>query len=165
MGGGTYTCKRCEHNKNTKRKNDQMSRPELNNQTSVDDFRDFYWLKEELVIFCRQYGLPTTGSKGEISARIEEFLTTGKIFKPKVQRKATADSMPSIFTRSTVLGSHWRCSQTLRAFFVKEIGSQFHFNRDSKSNSDPSLFSTLKMVTKPYQIDHLSQSNIMSTPR
>ena len=36
--------------------------------------------------------------------------------------------MPEVFTRETVIGPGWRCSQPLRAFFLQEIGPQFHFN-------------------------------------
>jgi len=32
-----------------------MTRPQLTGQLSAEDFRSFYWLKEELVKFCREY--------------------------------------------------------------------------------------------------------------
>jgi len=53
-------------------------RPELNLSISPKDFQDFYWLKKELVNFCRKEGLKTTGSKIEIAERIENYLKTGK---------------------------------------------------------------------------------------
>ena len=37
--------------------------------------------------------------------------------------------MPEKFTRGTIIGSGWRCSQDLRAFFETEIGKGFHFNQ------------------------------------
>ncbi len=46
------------------------SRPNLNKEISVKDFKDFYWLKEELLAFSRTEGLKTTGGKIEISERI-----------------------------------------------------------------------------------------------
>lgn len=48
-------------------------RPELTNNISVQAFKDFYWLKEELQLYCRENGISTTGSKIEISDRIEMF--------------------------------------------------------------------------------------------
>jgi hypothetical protein len=36
--------------------------------------------------------------------------------------------MPKTFTRQSVIGSGWRCSQELRAFFEQEIGAHFHFD-------------------------------------
>lgn len=45
-------------------------RPDLNKEISIADFQDFYWLKEELVKFCRVEGLKTTGGKIEISQEL-----------------------------------------------------------------------------------------------
>lgn len=44
-------------------------------------FREFYYLKEELVNFCRDNGLPVSGGKIELTERIAYFLDTGKILK------------------------------------------------------------------------------------
>ena len=41
---------------------------------SIKDFKDYYWLKEELQNFCRGNGISASGSKLEISERIETFL-------------------------------------------------------------------------------------------
>ncbi|MEG0473334.1 MAG: SAP domain-containing protein, partial [Solibacillus sp.] len=57
-------------------------RPNLTKDINVESFKDFYWLKEELQSFCRENGLSATGSKIEISDRIETFLQTGEIKKP-----------------------------------------------------------------------------------
>lgn len=53
-------------------------RPELSLNISVDTFKNYYYLKEELVDFCRQNGLQTSGSKQELTERIACFLETGK---------------------------------------------------------------------------------------
>ena len=42
-------------------------------------FREFYYLKEELVNFCRDNGLPVSGGKIELTERIAYFLDSGKI--------------------------------------------------------------------------------------
>jgi hypothetical protein len=107
-----------------------MKRPKLTLHISMADFQGFYCLKEELVTFCRQNGLPTVGSKKEIATRIEYFLLTGDL-SPTVtptKRSITIDRLPDQLSRDTVIGSHWHCSEQLRAFFVQEIGPQFHFN-------------------------------------
>ena len=66
-------------------------RPNLTKDISVESFKDFYWLKEELQSFCREIGISASGSKIEISDRIEIFLRTGEIEKPirksKVNKK------------------------------------------------------------------------------
>jgi len=95
------------------------------------DFQGFYWLKEELATFCRQNGLPTAGSKKEITTRIEHFLVTGNLSSTVTSTKprSAIDPLPDQLSRDTMLGSNWHCTEQLRAFFVQEIGSQFHFNR------------------------------------
>ena len=36
--------------------------------------------------------------------------------------------MPTVFTRETLIGSGWRCTPELRAFFEAEVGQGFRFN-------------------------------------
>ncbi len=40
-----------------------MNRPALNNKISAKDFKEFYWLKEELIIFCKANGINRNGGK------------------------------------------------------------------------------------------------------
>lgn len=104
-----------------------MSRPNLSTSLSARDFLDFYWLKNELVAFCRANNLPTSGSKAELTERITHFLSTGEVpASPQVRQPPAL--MPHSFTRETVIQSGWRCSQELRQFFEQELGSTFHFN-------------------------------------
>lgn len=65
-------------------------RPKLTKTLNVDEFSDFYWLKEELQSFCRNNGISASGSKIELSERIETFLDTGEI--KKALRKAKSIS-------------------------------------------------------------------------
>jgi SAP domain-containing new25 len=51
-----------------------MQRPELNNALSAQEFARWYWLKEELLMFCRTAGLSAVGLKPEIANR---FAVTG----------------------------------------------------------------------------------------
>ncbi len=109
-----------------------LKRPKLSPRIPLADFQGFYWLKEELVIFCRQNGLPTTGAKTDITARIEHFLTTGDISLTTAtgkKRSTAIDPLPERLSRDTIIGAQWHCSERLRAFFVQEIGPQFHFNQ------------------------------------
>ena len=104
-------------------------RPPLDLNISTEDFQAFYWLKEELLAFCRTQGLPTSGSKQALSERIVYFLNTGSVPAPKpAAKQRTSARMPETFTRETVISPGWRCSQTLRTFFLQEVGPQFHFN-------------------------------------
>ena len=53
-------------------------RPKLNNRLDSTTFRSYYYLKEELIQFCRHYNLPVSGGKLELTERIAYFLDTGK---------------------------------------------------------------------------------------
>lgn len=90
-------------------------RPKLSKELHVDRFKDFYWLKEELQVFCREHGISATGSKLEISNRIETFLRTGEILKPvrKSRRKAEG-VLSSQLSLETVITENHRCSQAVR---------------------------------------------------
>lgn len=64
-------------------------RPKLDKNLDGKTFREFYYLKKELVDFCRRYGLPTSGGKLEITERIAHFLDTGEVLAAKkVQKKS-----------------------------------------------------------------------------
>ena len=99
-------------------------RPELMKVIHVDCFREYYWLKEELQTFCRANGISATGSKQELADRIEHFLLTGEIKKPKVIKKGNA---PVEMSLDTIITENHRCSQQVRAFFKTMIPT-FHFS-------------------------------------
>ena len=62
-------------------------RPSLTKSISLEDFQNYYWLKAELQTFCRENGLPASGSKIEITERISHYLHTGKILKTALVQK------------------------------------------------------------------------------
>ncbi len=64
-------------------------KPILNDMISVNDFRNFYWYKEELIDFCRLYHLDQRGGKMELEKRIEVFLKAGE---REVYQKKSASS-------------------------------------------------------------------------
>ncbi|MDD2853878.1 MAG: DUF6434 domain-containing protein [Desulfuromonadaceae bacterium] len=107
-----------------------MNRPSLTRFLSIQDFRSFYWLKVELLSFCRANALATTGSKENLQLRVEVFLRSGvaPTDQPYSKTRKSKNQMPKELLRETVISGGWRCSQALRAFFEQEIGSHFHFN-------------------------------------
>ena len=66
-------------------------RPILNTNLNSDTFRSYYYLKEELVEFCRNNGIPTSGGKLELTDRIAYFLDTGNVKTVNKSRRATVD--------------------------------------------------------------------------
>lgn len=103
-------------------------RPNLTIDISVENFKDFYWLKEELQSFCRENGISASGSKIEISDRIEIFLRTGEIKKTIGKSKVNRKVEPQVdLSLDTVITENHRCSQNVRAFF-KTVIPKFHFS-------------------------------------
>ena len=68
-------------------------RPVLDKNLDSKTFRDFYYLKEELVNFCRENGIPVSGEKIEIADRIAYFLDTGKVLSAPTARKKSINSI------------------------------------------------------------------------
>ena len=101
-------------------------RPELNKDLDANTFRNFYYLKEELVEFCRMNHLPASGSKIELTERIASFLDTGRIEKTVPKRRKTSNV--SEITEDSIIESGFVCSEKHRAFFKEKIGKSFSFN-------------------------------------
>ncbi len=101
-------------------------RPELDVTLDVNTFRDYYYLKEELVDFCRKNNLPTSGGKLDITERIACFLDTGKVLKSVSKSKKVIDV--GEISEDTIIESGFVCSEKHRAFFKEKIGKSFSFN-------------------------------------
>lgn len=101
-------------------------RPDLDITLDGKTFREYYYLKEELVDFCRKHNLQATGGKLELTDSIAEFLDTGKRNSAThIKRKS-----PSVgeITLDTVIESNFVCSEKHRAFYKEHIGKSFSFN-------------------------------------
>ena len=108
-----------------------QKRPTLNKNISIDDFKNFYWLKKELTDFCKKEKLSTQGGKIEIAQRIEHFLQSGqRLFPTRSSSKSTSsfDWKNSTLHLHTVITDNYKNSENVRAFFQKEIGPSFKFN-------------------------------------
>lgn len=101
-------------------------RPDLDNNIDSKIFKEYYYLKEELIYFCRKNSLQTTGSKLELIERIENFLDTGKrTYKTHAIRKT---KIVDNITLNTIIEENFVCSEHHRAFFKEQIGNSFSFN-------------------------------------
>ena len=126
-------------------------RPELNKNLDGDTFRQFYYLKEELVDFCRENGLPVAGGKIEITERISTFLDTGKVLPASKSSGKTSSALSGdtvntasggnvcssteksfvkteLLTENSIIEGNFVCSEKHRAFFKEKIGKSFSFN-------------------------------------
>ncbi|MFH1089277.1 MAG: DUF6434 domain-containing protein [Candidatus Uhrbacteria bacterium] len=105
-----------------------MIRPTLNNKISLKDFKQYYWLKDELKSFCKNNGINSTGSKIEIAKKVESFLNTGikkQISSPKIISSDKRDYKN--ITTETKIGKNYKSTEPLRNFFESIIGKPFKF--------------------------------------
>lgn len=115
-------------------------KPKLTIKLDGQTFKDYYYLKEELVDFCRKNDLQVTGGKLELIERIAKFLDTGKRIKnTSTNRRITR--IDDIFLE-TKIEENFVCSEKHRSFYKNQIGSSFSFNvafqKWLKSNSGKS---------------------------
>ena len=105
-----------------------MEKPVLNRNLDSQTFRSMYFLKADLVNFCRANGLPASGGKIEITDRIAHFLDTGEIHAATRKRKAKAQV--NDIDLDAVIAPDFICTEKHRAFFKAHIGPTFSFNVD-----------------------------------
>lgn len=106
-------------------------RPAISAITRGEDLKRWYWLKDELVAYCREHGIPYSAGKFELLERISHHLDTGRI--PQVERTTTRSAFnwaTAPLTRETIITDSYRNTQNMRHFMLKEIGAHFRFNSD-----------------------------------
>lgn len=101
-------------------------RPDLDLKLSAGIFRQYYYLKEELVDFCRKNNLQATGSKSELSERIAVFLESGK--RIRAERKNQKTQSAGEIKLNNIIEENFVCSEKHRAFFKEQVGESFSFN-------------------------------------
>lgn len=89
-------------------------RPELNKELDSATFRSFYYLKQELAAFCKEYGLPASGSKAEIGGRFE-YNTYIRDFFADNPRKSLHDAIKCWNYKKGLPGHHRHEQSDLRA--------------------------------------------------
>lgn len=127
-------------------------RPTLDKTILPSDFDEFYWLKKELVQFCRAEGLKTNGGKIEISERIKRYLKTGEKpldnAKPALSPKSKFDWKTERLTLETKITDNYKNTENVRKFFKNTIGKHFKFNIKfmnwMKLNCDKTLKEAIK---------------------
>lgn len=102
-----------------------MERPTLDNNLDSETFRNFYFLKEELVDFCRKNGLPVSGGKIEITDRIIRFLDRGEVVPASKEKRSAPTGELALDAK---IGTNFVCTEKHRAFFKEQIGATFSFN-------------------------------------
>lgn len=116
-----------------------MTRPPLTTDLTSEEFRQYYFLKEELKDFCRCECLKISGSKSDLEKRIIHYLDTGKSLNESKSNQSPIENTTDIALDSKI-GDNFKCSEDKREFFEKEIGKGFKFKvkfqKWLKSNPD-----------------------------
>jgi len=139
-------------------------RPKLNKEISVKDFQEFYWLKEELVQFCRSCGLKSSGGKIEINKRIINFLRTGKrttkTSNQDTKAKSKFDWNKSVLTLDTKITDNYKNTENVRSFFQQNIGIKFKFNVSFMNWMKTNIGKTLNdAITKWIEIENKNKNS------
>lgn len=106
-------------------------RPILSNNISITDFQEFYWLKIELLVFCRKEGLRSSGSKLELTNQIIKYLRTGRT---KIEKQSIAKPLSRFdwniaeLSGTTIITDNYKNTENVRTFFQAQIGKKFRFN-------------------------------------
>lgn len=105
-------------------------RPEIADCANAAQFREWYYLKEELVAFAREKSLRTTGGKFEIADRIAHWLDTGEAPVEAKAPKATSkfDWHSEVLTPETRLTDSYKNTQNVRRFMQEHVGPSFKFS-------------------------------------
>ena len=99
-------------------------RPELKCGLDATTFKNYNYLKSELVEFCKENNLQTTGGKIELADRVFKFLSTGEKQVNKVSRKAKSSELISL---DSIIQENFAYSEKCRAFYKTHIGDKFKF--------------------------------------
>jgi len=139
----------------------------LNDKISVEDFTSFYWLKEELVAFCKTKGILQTGSKIDLANRIRIFLDRGEIIVLENKKdKATSvfDWKNAALTHNTIITDNYTNTESVRAFFTLHIGTSFHFSvafmNWMKQNTGKTLYDA---ILEWYRLQTLKKDKTIET--
>ena len=57
-----------------------MTRPNFNDIQSFDEFKQYYWYRDELKQICKEHGITHTGTKTELNDNIKAYFN-GEIIK------------------------------------------------------------------------------------
>lgn len=114
----------------TNPENQQPMRPDISNVKTGTELKDWYWLKQELIDFCRANKLPYAGSKQAITDRIAHFLDHGVATKPERRNKSHSkfDWHSEALTPATVITDSYKNTQNVGRFMKEHYGPDFTFN-------------------------------------
>ncbi|WP_328966435.1 DUF6434 domain-containing protein [Streptomyces sp. NBC_00239] len=104
------------------------TRPELSAALSGDELARWYWTLAELTGLARELGVPRGGGKAALTERLRAALDGAVPPAVPPRTRSAGRQLAAPVNGSTVIPEGQRCSQTLREYFCREIGPNFHFD-------------------------------------
>jgi Domain of unknown function (DUF6434)/SAP domain-containing new25 len=139
-----------------------MTRPAINEIETGDELKRWYWLKQELVDFCKQTQLSYVGAKFDILERIALALDQGigQIEQRPPSNKPTSKFSwsRSVLSLDTVITDSYTNGQNTRSFFKQHCGDKFHFSIPFMNFMKNNCGKTLKdAVDEWHRLDKVSK--------
>lgn len=125
-----------------------MDRPEFDDIKDYEEFRKYYWYRDELIKICKMHGLNAPSGKIELNKVIEAYFSGEKILP---DRKVKSRKKKNVVTELTLQTGLIECGFTFgnrfREFFRQQTEEEnFKFNVDMvatvkavKENGDESF--------------------------
>src|SRR5689334_9596401 len=93
----------------------------MHKSITLETLKNYYWLRSELVSYCKKFGLSTTGVKENLLERLENYIKTGEKTGPiKTNHTKQRDSDKTITLTTKVM--HYKNDAATRDFFIAQIG-------------------------------------------
>ena len=130
------------------------SRPEFDKIISFDEFKKYYWYREELSQICKSLGLEYRGTKQELNDIIEQYFKGNLIKKSSI--KNTKKQVENITLDTPLLECGFSFNAKFREYFSALTGiSPFKFTADMatawrKVKSEKNIKFTIEDLLKVY---------------
>jgi hypothetical protein len=109
-----------------------MNRPDIKDIQNGTELKRWYWLKQELVDYCKSTQLNYTGTKFDILDRIANSLDNDSSkqtnLKPRPKPTSKFDWSKSKLTLKTIITDSYTNGPNTRKFFKDHCGDKFHFS-------------------------------------
>ncbi len=124
-----------------------MERPKIEEIVIVEDFKNWYWLKDEMITICKLMQLPYTGKKFDLRDRIIYALENeGKLFPQEKGNKSISkfNWSKTALTLETQITDNVSFGPNFRRFMKSYIGNHFSCHSDFMDWVKSNVGKTLK---------------------
>ena len=129
-------------------------RPKFDEITSFDEFKKYYWYRDELSQICKSLGLEYRGIKQELNHIIEQYFKGNLIKKSSIKNRKK--QVENITLDTPLLECNFSFNTKFREYFSDLTGvSRFKFNADMatawrKVKSEKNISFTIGDLLKVY---------------